>query len=79
MLAFAALDIREVFHQADIDETGLAVLAAIIAALHLAAAAVAGRMAIATRGARTSSPAPAGTMPAARPPWLGGRGQRGRR
>ena len=41
MLAFAALDIREVFHQADINENGLAVLAGAVAALHLAAAAVA--------------------------------------
>ena len=54
VLAFAVLDIREVFHQADIDETGLAVLAAVVAALHLAAAAAAGRMAMETRGA--SSP-----------------------
>ncbi|HET9010848.1 MAG TPA: hypothetical protein VFN38_03490 [Gemmatimonadaceae bacterium] len=64
MLGFAVLDIREVFHQADIHETGLAVLAAVIAALHLAAAAVAGRMAITTRAAHTSSTGPTGTMPA---------------
>jgi hypothetical protein len=44
MLAFALLDVREVFHQSDESQTGLAVLAAVIAALHLAAAAVAGLM-----------------------------------
>ena len=45
MVAFAALDVREVFHQQDEDETGLAVLAGVIAALHLAAGAVAALMA----------------------------------
>jgi hypothetical protein len=64
MLVFAVLDIREVFHQADIDETGLAVLSAVIAALHLAAAALAGRMAMATRGASSPPAGRAGTMPA---------------
>jgi O-antigen ligase len=44
MLAFAALDVREIFHQQDESRTGLAVLAAAIAALHLAAATVAGLM-----------------------------------
>ena len=44
MVAFAALDVREVFHQQDEDETGLAVLASVIAALHLGAAAVAASM-----------------------------------
>ena len=39
MLLFAALDVREVFHQADESRTGLAVLAGVVAALHLAAAA----------------------------------------
>jgi hypothetical protein len=38
MLAVAALDIREVFHQADVDDTRLAALAATVAALHLSAA-----------------------------------------
>lgn len=37
MLAFAVLDEREVFHQADESNTGLAVLASVVAALHLAA------------------------------------------
>jgi hypothetical protein len=63
MLAFAALDVREVFHQADIGESGLAVLAGVVATLHLAAAAVAAAMASRSRG-----PAPAagtaGTMAA---------------
>ena len=45
MLAFAALDVREVFHQADIHESALAALAGAVAALHLAAAAVAAAMA----------------------------------
>jgi hypothetical protein len=44
MLAFAALDVREVVHQVDEDRAGLTVLAAAVAALHLAAAAVAGIM-----------------------------------
>jgi hypothetical protein len=52
MVAFAALDVREVFHQSDIDETGLAVLAGAVAALHVAAAAVAGLMAGAAIDAR---------------------------
>ena len=38
MLLFAALDVREVFHQVDESRTGLAVLAGVVAALHLAAA-----------------------------------------
>jgi hypothetical protein len=42
MLAFAVLDVREVFHQLDEDRDGLALLAALVAVLHLASAAVAG-------------------------------------
>jgi hypothetical protein len=49
MGVFAALDIAEVVHQSDVDETGLAVLAAFVALLHFAAAFVALRMAEATR------------------------------
>jgi hypothetical protein len=45
MVVFAALDVREVFHQSDEAKTGLEILAGAIAALHLAAAAVAARMA----------------------------------
>jgi hypothetical protein len=41
MLAFAVLDVREVFHQADESNGDLAVLAAAVAALHLSAAALA--------------------------------------
>jgi hypothetical protein len=58
MLLFAALDVREVVHQIDESRTGLAVLAGVVAALHLAAAAVAGLL-VARRGGRA-----AGTMPA---------------
>jgi hypothetical protein len=61
MLAFAVLDVREVFHQADIDETGLAVLAAAVALLHLAAAAVAAAM---RSEASRETVAPPGTMDA---------------
>jgi hypothetical protein len=42
MLAFAALDGREVVHQFDIDEDGLTVHAGAVAALHLAAGLIAG-------------------------------------
>jgi hypothetical protein len=41
MVAFAALDVREVFHQIDEDDGGLALLAGVVAALHLVAAGVA--------------------------------------
>jgi len=41
MLAFAAFDVRELFHQIDEQRAGLAVLAAAIAVLHLAASATA--------------------------------------
>jgi hypothetical protein len=44
MVAFAALDVREIVHQLDESKGGLAVLAAVVAVLHLAAAAVAGVM-----------------------------------
>jgi hypothetical protein len=49
MLVFAALDLREVFHQSDESRTGLAVLAGFVALLHLTAAGVALTM---CRGAR---------------------------
>jgi Flp pilus assembly protein TadB len=64
MVAFAVLDIREVFHQADINESGLAVLAGTVAALHLAAAAVAAAMASRSRSAVAPSAGAAGTMAA---------------
>jgi hypothetical protein len=44
MVVFAAAGVHEVFHQADEARTGLAVLVACIAALHLAAAALAATM-----------------------------------
>lgn len=44
-LAWAVLDIREVVHQIDESRTGIAVVAAAVAVLHLAAAAVSGRLA----------------------------------
>jgi hypothetical protein len=53
MVAFAALDVREVLHQIDEDDGGLALLAGVVAALHLAAVAMALLM-------RRASPAPAG-------------------
>ena len=52
MVGFAALDVREVFHQLDEDDRGLALLAGVVAALHLAAAGVALLM-----GRAASSPA----------------------
>jgi hypothetical protein len=45
MLAFGLLDVREVFHQSDESRTGLAVLAGVVAALHLSAVVVGGVMA----------------------------------
>src|SRR5204863_8393808 len=60
MLLFAALDVREVFHQVDESRTGLAVFAGVVAALHLGAATAIGLLA---RGDRRL-PGPAGTMPA---------------
>jgi Flp pilus assembly protein TadB len=44
MLVFAVLDVREIFHQSDESRTGLAVLAAFVALLHLGAATAAGAM-----------------------------------
>jgi Flp pilus assembly protein TadB len=44
MLVFAALDVREVFHQSDESKAGLAILAGFVGLLHLGAAAVAGLM-----------------------------------
>jgi hypothetical protein len=51
MIVFAALDVREAFHQSDEAKTGLEILAGAIAVLHLAAAAVAARMAHTARAA----------------------------
>jgi len=44
-LAWAALDAREAFHQLDESHTDIAVVAIVVALLHLAAAAVAARLA----------------------------------
>lgn len=44
MLAFAALDLREFIHQLDASRGGLAILAALIALLHAAAAVLAVRL-----------------------------------
>ena len=52
MLAFTALDVREVVHQLDEGNGGLALLAGVVAALHLAVAGVAIALA---RGAATST------------------------
>lgn len=64
MFVFAALDIREVAHQLDVDEGGLAVLAGVIAALHLAAGAVAALMASRAGLGHDGSPSRTGTVPA---------------
>ena len=53
MLAFAALDVREIFHQHDESRTGLALLAGFVAALHLAAALAA--LALTRRGQRDAA------------------------
>ena len=60
MVLFAALDIREIFHQIDENRTGLAVLAGVVAVLHLAAAVA---IALLARRDRKLTGA-AGTMPA---------------
>jgi hypothetical protein len=64
MLAFAALDVREVVHQFDIDKDGLAVLAAVIAGLHGGAAVVAVTLASRARHSGAGSPGTAGTIAA---------------
>ncbi|HEX7298888.1 MAG TPA: hypothetical protein VF257_07755 [Solirubrobacteraceae bacterium] len=61
MIVFGALDVREAFHQSDENQTGLVILAAVIAALHFAAAGVAAVMA---RRDGPGTPAAAGTIPA---------------
>ena len=44
-LAWAVLDVREFLHQLDESRTGIALVAIVVAVLHLAAAAVSGRLA----------------------------------
>jgi len=63
-LAWAALDVREAVHQVDESRTGIAMLAIAVAALHLAAALLAGRMAARSRHADARTPDHPGTMPA---------------
>lgn len=63
-LAWAALDVREVVHQLDQSRTGIAVLATVVALLHLAAALLAGAIAMRARRLDGGSPARAGTIPA---------------
>jgi hypothetical protein len=46
MVAFAALDLREVFHQIDENREGLALLAGAVAILHALAAAISARQAV---------------------------------
>jgi hypothetical protein len=53
-LVWAALDVREVLHQADESRTGVALVAAGVASLHLATAAVAARLS--SRRARPRAP-----------------------
>jgi hypothetical protein len=62
MALFGALDAREAWHQSDENQTGLVILAAMIAALHLAAAGIA--VALAARRRASDSPGAPGTIPA---------------
>jgi len=55
-LAWAALDVREAFHQADESRAGVALVAAGVAILHLASAALAGRLAAQARRGNVGSP-----------------------
>jgi Flp pilus assembly protein TadB len=64
MLAFAALDVREVVHQFDINKDGLAILAAVIAGLHGGAALVAATLASRAWHPDAGSHGTAGTMAA---------------
>jgi hypothetical protein len=61
-LAWAALDVREVMHQLDESHPGIAIVAGVVAVLHLAAAALAGRLAARARHAGTDVPGRPGTM-----------------
>ncbi len=62
MVIFGALDVREAFHQSDENHTGLVILAAVIAAVHFAAAGIAA--ALAARRMTPAAPSAAGTIPA---------------
>jgi hypothetical protein len=63
MLAFAVLDVREVIHRSDINNTWLAILAASVATLHTAGTLVAATMATRARQRHTGPPGAAGAMP----------------
>lgn len=62
MAAFAALDVNEVIHQLDVDQNGLAVLAAGIALLHAGACGLAAATAIGSRRPRPGSPGATGPL-----------------
>ena len=63
-LAWAALDVREVVHQLDESHAGIAVVAIVVAVLHLAAALLAGTMGMRARQLDGGSPGRPGTIPA---------------
>ncbi len=63
-IAWAALDIREVVHQLDESRTGIAVIAIVVAVLHLAAALLAARLAARERHPAAGSRGRPGTMAA---------------
>lgn len=63
MAAFAALDVREVVHRVDESRTGLALLAALVAVLHLAAAVLAARAAGSARGVQPPPVSAEATQP----------------
>jgi hypothetical protein len=63
-LAWAALDVREFVHQFDESRTGIAVVAIVVAVLHLAAALLASAMAMRARQPAGGSPARPGTISA---------------
>jgi hypothetical protein len=60
MIVFGVLDVREAFHQSDENQTGLVILAAVIAALHFAASGTAAAMA---RRAAPGAAGAGGTIP----------------
>ena len=63
-LAWAAIDVREVAHQLDESRTGIAAVAIVVAIMHLAAALLAGAIAMRARRLDGGSPARPGTITA---------------
>jgi hypothetical protein len=63
-LAWAALDVREVVHQLDESRSGIAVVALVVAVVHLTVALLAGAMAVRGRQPDGGAPARPGTIPA---------------